>query len=194
VTARAGDASLRARTRELRRNLSPEKRASADVAILKHIRATPAFLAARRVALFFAFDGEPNVSPLIRFDRSKEFFAPVLFGEQMHFAGIGPRTDLVANVYGIPEPRPVELIDPRALDFVLTPMVAFDDLGNRIGVGAGYYDRCFGFLKQRRYWFKPKLTGIGYSLQRVDPFQPKPWDVPLWGAITEEGFKEFQHQ
>jgi 5-formyltetrahydrofolate cyclo-ligase len=112
----------------------------------------------------------------------------------MHFARIGPRMVLEPNLYGISEPRPIELIDPRALDLVLTPLVAFDDNGNRIGVGAGYYDRCFAFLRLRRHWFKPKLVGTAYGLQRIGPVDPNPWDVPLWGAVTENGFEGFRHR
>ena len=191
MTARAGDAALRRRVRAARRDLTPADRHAADAAILAQIRATPAFRSARRVALFLSFDGEPDLSPLIRFDQRKEFFAPIITRSGIHFAAIGPQTALKPNSYGITEPYPPELIDPRALDLVLTPLVAFDDIGNRIGVGAGYYDRCFAFLRQRKTWLKPKLIGTAYSMQRVDPIDPNPWDVPLWGVITEHGFENF---
>lgn len=193
MTAQAGGAALRQQVRAARRRLSPADRDAANAAILSHIKAMPAFRSARRVALFFAFDGEPDLSQLIRFDQRKEFFAPIITGTDMHFAKLGAQTNLELNFFGIPEPRPPELIDPRALDLVLTPLVAFDHLGNRIGVGGGYYDRCFSFLRQRRYWFKPKLVGTAYSLQRVDPIDANSWDVPLWGAITENGFEGFSH-
>jgi 5-formyltetrahydrofolate cyclo-ligase len=192
VTARAGGASLRSRTRAARRNLAPAARLAADASICRHVRALPAFRSARRVALYFSFDGEPDISSLIRFDQIKEYFAPVIFGNDMHFAAIGPKTRLEPNAYGIAEPVPAELIDPRALDIVLTPLVAFDHDGNRVGVGAGFYDRCFGFLRQRRCWFKPKLAGVAYSLQRVDSIDANAWDVPLWGVITERGFRSFR--
>lgn len=191
MTARAGDASLRSRARSLRRDLLPAERSLADGAIVRHINAMPAYRRARRVALFFAFDGEPDVTRLIRLDRSREFFAPVIAGDEMHFASVGAGIEFELNRYGIPEPRPVELIDPRSLDLVLTPLVAFDDLGNRLGMGAGYYDRCFAFLGQRKFWFSPKLIGVGYSVQRVEPITAAPWDIPLWGIVTEQGFRGF---
>ena len=64
------------------------------------------------------------------------------------------------------EPR--LLVDPRSLDLVLTPLVAFDRRGTRVGVGAGYYDRCFRFLRLREIWRKPKLVGCAYQLQQRD--------------------------
>jgi len=177
--------------RAARRRLDRGEREAADGAILHRIRTLPAFRSARRIALFFAFDGEPDVSPLIRFDQRKEFFAPIISGGEMHFARVGKRTRLETNSFGITEPNPPELIDPRALDLVLTPLVAFDSTGNRLGVGAGYYDRCFAFLRRRKTWLKPKLVGTAYALQRVDRMDPNPWDVPLWGAVTEHGFEQF---
>lgn len=169
--------------------MPPGERSLADAAIVRIINALPAFRRARRIALFLAFDGEPDISRLIRPDQPREYFAPVIAAGEMHFAAIGARFEL--NQYGIPEPRPVELIDPRSLDLVLTPLVAFDDAGNRLGMGAGYYDRCFAFLGQRTSWFSPKLIGVGYSVQRVDPISAAPWDIPLWGVVTEQGFSRF---
>jgi 5-formyltetrahydrofolate cyclo-ligase len=180
--------------RAARRALSPADRDAADAAIVAGITAMPTFRSARRIAFFFAFDGEPDLSPLVRFDRRKEFFAPILDQGEMHFARLGPGMVLTPNFYGIAEPRPIEPIDPRTLDLVLTPLVAFDRFGNRIGVGAGYYDRCFAFLKHRKNWFRPKLIGTAYALQRIDPVDPDPWDIPLWGAVTENGFERFYRQ
>lgn len=177
--------------RAARRALGEDERLAADARILAHIRSAPIFRAARRVAMFFAFDGEPDLSPLLRLVGRREFFAPVITPDQMAFAAIRPGMRLVPNFYGIPEPERPELIDPRALDLVLTPLVAFDGNGNRIGVGAGYYDRCFAFLKARRHWFRPKLLGTAYALQQIDPVEPDSWDVPLWAVVTENGLQNF---
>ncbi len=183
---------MRREVRAARRALSEAERIRADAAIRGHIRALPAFRSARRVALFFAFDGEPELSQLIRFDGRTDFFSPVITRSEMAMAALGPDTVLAPNLYGIPEPESPVLIDPRSLDLVLTPLVAFDRRGNRVGVGAGYYDRCFSFLLHRRHWHRPKLIGTAYALQRFEAIEPNPWDVPLWGAVTENGFERFR--
>jgi 5-formyltetrahydrofolate cyclo-ligase len=74
---------------------------------------------------------------------------------------------------------------------VLTPLVAFDDTGVRVGVGRGYYDRCFRFLAGRGAWRRPKLLGVAYELQRVPSLPRQSWDVPLWGAVTEAHMRRF---
>ena len=76
-------------------------------------------------------------------------------------------------------------VDPRDLDLVLTPLVAFDNKGARLGLGGGHYDRCFSFLRGRSSWSRPKLVGVGYEFQRIPYIESRPCDVRLWGAVTD---------
>jgi len=199
VTARAGSTTSRQRAvirrelRERRRALPPEARRAADRTLCRHILSLAAFRAARRIGIFVAFDGEPDLSPVVvaAARRGKRLFVPVLRGLDMTFAALPAEGPLVRNFFGIFEPRHAQRIDVRALDLVLTPLVAFDAQGGRLGVGRGYYDRRFAFLRLRRAWFRPKLLGVAYSLQEIPPFDLEPWDVPLWGVVTEEGVRRF---
>ena len=165
----------------------------ADRTIENHIRSLPEFRRARRVALFLAFDGEPSLAPLVELARRqrKRLYVPLLRGMTMTFAELEPGATLAANFFGILEPKLGGKIDARRLDLVLTPLVAFDDSGVRVGVGRGYYDRCFRFLRHRAHWRRPKLLGVAYELQRVPPLVPSSWDVPLWGVVTERGVRRF---
>jgi len=191
VTARAGDAALRREVRAARRAIPEAERLAADQAIIARIRSLPLWRSARHVALFLPFDGEPDLTPLMTPAGRRRFFVPVITRKAMNFAWLGPGVSLVTNFYGILEPQPQLLVDPRSLDLVLTPLVAFDKTGTRVGVGAGYYDRCFRFLRQREIWRKPKLVGCAYQLQQRDSIKRNPWDVPLWAAVTEEAFSSF---
>jgi 5-formyltetrahydrofolate cyclo-ligase len=202
VTAQAGSISpssdpkrrqLRRDLREKRRALPDAVRAQADGAIHTHLRSLPELRRAQRIALFLAFDGEPSLAPLIEAARRsrKHLYVPVLRGMTMTFAELEPSTSFAANFFGILEPKLGRKIDARELDLVLTPLVAFDDHGVRIGVGRGYYDRCFRFLRHRSHWRRPKLLGVAYELQRVPPLTPNAWDVPLWGVVTELGVRRF---
>ena len=99
--------------------------------------------------------------------------------------------------FGIQEPAGGPIRAARNLDIILTPLVAFDSAGNRIGMGGGYYDRTFAFLKRRTTWRKPKLIGIAFGLQEVDAVPVDTWDVPLDGILTEKGlvlFKSTNHR
>jgi 5-formyltetrahydrofolate cyclo-ligase len=202
VTAQAGSITpasdsgrrqLRREIRAKRRALPAALREQADRAIQAHIRTLPEFRRARRVALFMPFDGEPTLAALVALARRqrKRLYVPVLRGMTMTFAELEHGATLATNFFGILEPKVGAKIDARRLDLVLTPLVAFDDRGVRLGVGRGYYDRCFRFLRHRLHWRRPKLLGVAYELQRVPPLVPSAWDVPLWGAVTERGVQRF---
>jgi 5-formyltetrahydrofolate cyclo-ligase len=203
VTAQAGSISsnlraerrsLRQRKRAERRALPPVERAAADRAIAASILRLDVFRRARRIAVFLAFDGEPTLAGLIdaAARAGKRVYAPVITRSRMRFAELDFGARLGTNFFGILEPDPARRIDPRTLDLVLTPLVAFDDRGIRIGVGRGYYDRCFRFLRARQTWRRPKLLGVAYELQHVPLLAPEPWDVPLWGAVTEARVRHFE--
>ena len=201
MTAQAGSITsadpvrrqLRREIRAKRRAIPAAVRAQADQAIDAHIRSLPEYRRARSVALFLAFDGEPSLSSLVEAARRhrKQLYVPVLRGMTMTFAELVPGTTLAANFFGIMEPKVGRRIDARKLDLVLTPLVAFDDRGVRIGVGRGYYDRAFKFLRHRTHWRRPKLMGVAYELQRVEALTPSSWDVPLWGVVTERAVRRF---
>lgn len=64
-------------------------------------------------------------------------------------------------------------------DIVLTPLLAFDAALNRLGQGAGHYDRVFKRLPEA--W----RIGVAWSVQQVEALATDPWDVPLHGVVTE---------
>lgn len=103
----------------------------------------------------------------------------------MTFVEISPDTELLGNRYGIQEPVSGETVGARELDIVLLPLLGFDICGNRIGMGGGYYDRAFSFLKNRECYLRPKLIGLAYASQRLDEISPSPWDIPLFRVVTE---------
>lgn len=105
--------------------------------------------------------------------------------QKLWFAKFSPTDKLAYNRFGIPEPVRRRLIKPCALDLVLTPLVAFDCNGHRVGMGGGYYDRSFAFLRRRHHWRKPRLLGLAYELQKLARIIPNDWDVPLDAVATE---------
>ena len=103
----------------------------------------------------------------------------------MTFVEVTSETVLASNRFGIREPVSGESVGAIDLDLVLVPLLGFDLNFNRVGMGGGYYDRAFSFLKNRRSYFRPKLVGLAYSSQQLDEFSPSPWDIPLFRVVTE---------
>jgi 5-formyltetrahydrofolate cyclo-ligase len=148
---------------------------------------------ARRTAVYLAMGGELDTHPII--DRCRRMrcslFLPRIahIGRtRMQFVPFVARSPLRVHRLGMREPRPSGFgsrsID---LDIVFVPLVAFDIAGNRLGMGAGFYDRCFARLRLRTRWRRPKLIGLAYEFQLVAGIEAQPWDVRLDAVVTEKG-------
>ena len=100
--------------------------------------------------------------------------------DPMRFLTWSPKDALIAGPLGLQQPAPDA---PEVVpDIILTPLLAFDAKLDRLGQGAGYYDRAFAqFPKARR-------IGVAWSVQRVDTLPTDPWDTPLQAIITETGW------
>ena len=180
--------------RGLRRQLSPAAQSAAAQSITERLLSQIFFQKAAQIAAYLPFDGEVDTSMLISTanNAGKTICLPVLInnGKDMKFAVYTPEQRLLINRFGIPEPAREErcYIAANQLDLVLTPLVAFDQSLNRVGMGAGYYDRCFSFLRHRKNWVKPRLIGLAYDFQCVPAIKTHDWDVPLSGVVTENTF------
>lgn len=94
---------------------------------------------------------------------------------------------LEESSYGIPEPVHTRTMAPLAIDLVFVPLLAFDRSGNRVGYGAGFYDR---FLAQCR----EDILKVGLSLSK--PFEgmieTNEFDIALDLCITHEITYDFR--
>ena len=180
-----------------RQQLSPTFQLRAAHAAFKHLVRWPIFLNAKHIALYFPFNGELDTRPIIAWcqKNKKHCYLPKMFTQgAMSFHKIPHRMMLTHNHVGIAEPsRTMRLIHPRHIDLVITPLVAFDKDGNRIGMGAGYYDRYFHF-KQHAPKKKPILCGYAYDFQYVSPISKQAWDIPLDYLISEKTHHSFKRR
>ena len=96
-------------------------------------------------------------------------------------------TELKKANFGIPEPVNAPEADPTALDIVFVPLICFDLTGNRIGYGAGLYDR---FLSQ----LSPDCLKVGIAitppLDHIDYADSR--DVKIDACISHLGIQHFR--
>jgi len=191
AASRQRKSQLRKELRKLRHGIPAIERSAACSRICENIRRVPAFRSARHVASFIAFDGEPSLAGLHQDQqaRTKQFYVPVIQAQRMQFAPLADHLPVRTNSFGIIEPNHRRRIRTQQLDIVLVSLVGFDERGNRLGMGGGYYDRHFSFLKTRRDFMRPRLIGVAYEVQCVENLPVDPWDVPLWGIVTDRGFR-----
>jgi 5-formyltetrahydrofolate cyclo-ligase len=183
---------LRREYRERRRAIAAPVRAAAAAQAARVLAAAGLPKPNTRVAAYLPADGEFDPAPVLALARARgcRLYAPVLMPlpGRMAFGPLdAPDHAWRVNRYGMREPGAVPslLRRPQDLDLVLVPLVAFDAAGHRLGMGAGYYDRAFAFLKQRDSWRRPRLLGLAFDLQEAEALEAAAWDVPLWGVLTE---------
>ena len=199
---------IREQIRADRRAVSPTDRAAWSSSICQRIVTLDQFLMAKRVAGFLAFDGEadPLDAMVAAVDQDKEVYVPTIVAKRtpLKFVRWTPGCAMRKNKFGINEPvvPESEWLDGRELDFVITPLVAFDESRNRIGVGGGFYDRTFEFLNsdagsgssevvksdsqiETDHLISTFLMGCAFELQKVESISAKEWDVQLHGVATE---------
>ena len=177
--------------RAARRGLSADQRAAAAAAVAANLVRLGLPTPGTRVAAYLPMDGELDPAPAVAIARGRgcELFVPVItrFSRRtMRFAPLDAPAAMRRSRWGTIEPD-LPGIHGRWLDLALVPCVGFDASGERLGMGAGFYDRHFSFLKHRSAWRRPRLLGIAYDFQRVSRIDARSWDVPLWGVVTERG-------
>ncbi len=179
---------LRSQALASRRAMSAEERRLASHVICNRVIGSREFAASKLVGAYLPMHDEVDIRLVIQraWRANKRVFVPILRGRaQMLFCEITPDTELEQNRFGIWEPSRGQIIEAEKLDIVLVPTVAFDEDNQRIGMGAGYFDRCFAFLRHRKHWLRPKLLGVAFDCQKVEEITPNAWDIPLYRTITD---------
>ena len=169
-------------------SLSEQRKASAI--ITEQLSQHPIFLQSRTIASYKAIQHEIDPSALIHkaWKNKKKCYLPVLQGQKLTFCDYHEDTLLKKNRFDIPEPL-LSLntcIAPQYIDLVLVPLLGFTEKGQRLGMGAGFYDRSFAFLLDSPKPVRPFLLGLAYEWQKLTSFTEKNWDVPLNAVITEK--------
>ena len=101
----------------------------------------------------------------------------------MIFRAWSPGEPLEMDAAGCPAPLPLaEVLEP---DLILTPLLAFDAAGGRLGQGGGFYDRTFAA--------RPEVIRLGfaYAGQAVEALSLEAHDMRLHGVLTEAGYRDF---
>ncbi|MDH3978796.1 MAG: 5-formyltetrahydrofolate cyclo-ligase [Gammaproteobacteria bacterium] len=192
------NANIRLDIKNHRSKLTAENIADASVEIAQLLWKLPVMMRAQRIGCYFAVGGEVDCELIIAeaWMRSKKTFLPILNSGELKFSPYRANTEFLRNIYGIPEPcsKNRELKQARELDVILMPLVSFDDNGNRLGMGGGYYDRTLRFMRNRRSWYHPKLIGLAYDFQKSPQIKAFSWDIALHHVITETHLMNFSRQ
>jgi 5-formyltetrahydrofolate cyclo-ligase len=167
--------ALRARLRAARRDFARDHALLVPNAYLTRLSA------GLIVAAYHPVGGEADPAPLVAAARAAGCVLALPHvvdrATRLRFLETNERSHLESGPFGLGNPpahgREV------APEIILTPLVGFDRRGNRLGQGAGHYDRAFADYPGA--W----RVGLAWSVQEVAALAADPWDVPLHAIATE---------
>lgn len=166
-----------------RRSLSRAHGLTAARSAAMNLIGVPEVRRAHSVMVYLTYKSELPTEFVIEMLRAegKALYAPRI-GPCGHLlaAQLPPDVELRSGPYDVPEPVGTECVDPRQLDAVIVPGVAFDLSGRRLGFGKGYYDRFLPALRPEAV-----KVGLVYDLQLVPEVPAGPNDVPVDIIVTE---------
>lgn len=185
-------AELKRAKREVRRRVLAERealtapdRARRSGAVADLALALPEVIRARTLMAFWSFGSELDTSPLLTglHDRGVTLALPRIVDGELEPRSYRPGDAMTVTTFGALEPARGAPLDPREIDAIAVPAVAFDREGRRVGYGGGFYDR---FLPRTRS--DAVRIGVAFGCQLLPPGDALPsaaFDLRVDVVVTE---------
>lgn len=170
---------LRQEMKRKRRVLTEEYKKTASEIIFKKLSELPCYREASAVCVYMDSFGEVKTDLIINDLRKagKEILFPVTDVKTNTLSLCRDCETFIKGAYGISEPEKKELVDFSYPDLIIVPGLAFDENKNRLGFGAGYYDR----LLAKSHAFK---IGICYDFQYLMSIPSEEHDILMDIILT----------
>jgi 5-formyltetrahydrofolate cyclo-ligase len=191
VALRTMKDALRLRFRAQRDAVGAEQRAQASQRIAEWVTQLAQYRKAGNVLLYASFGSEVETRPLREraLADKKIVLLPRIADRQLKIHDWRPGDRLETNRHGIPEPlASAPEADPRALEFIVVPGLAFDARGGRLGYGGGYYDKLLATIPHAY------RVGVCFARQLVPELPSTHLDVPMDCVVTENGVNRAPHR
>jgi 5-formyltetrahydrofolate cyclo-ligase len=179
---------IRRRMIALRASLSKEQRDAWNLDIECHLYGLSLWTSAQTVVAYYAMPNEVATLSILQsaLNTGKRLFLPRCVPGEKFFEAVEVHdlaTDLVPGpLPGLMDPRPSlpAALPEESFDLVLTPGVAFDYNGVRMGFGGGMYDKFLALHPDAC------RIALAFSLQVLDALPSAPHDVPMHAILTEK--------
>lgn len=169
---------IRRQIRARKTLITPGQRLSAPGAVFAALERTAAFILSDRILLYASLPDELSTAEFLKkWQRRKQLFLPRVNGDNLEILPYRP-TLLQPGAFNIEEPAGDDTADPRSIDLIIVPAMAFDRRRNRLGRGRGFYDRLLKGLRAT-------TIGVAYDFQLLDLLPTEETDVALDMVITE---------
>lgn len=173
---------IRKKVLDARHRLAPEKRRALSAEIENTLFGLPEFRSAPLVMLFASFQSEVETHHMIRraLAEGKRVVLPKVRGKDLELIEIGNfDRDVSPGAWGIPEPDQGKRVGLQDVGLIVVPGAVFDERGNRVGYGGGFYDKLLASY--------PGMTvALAFELQILPAVPADPHDIPVKKIVTEK--------
>ena len=180
-----GKAIIRSRIAKQRDSLTEKEALEKSALIAEKALGLQELQNARNIACYLSFRNEAETRPLMEslWSSGKSVFVPVVSGKrnELQWAKMEANSILSKNRFGIPEPKTAEFADPQSIDAFIVPGIAFDESGNRLGWGKGYYDKFFA-----QHPTRGTKIGLAYDFQVLEEIPCDERDQKMDWVLTEK--------
>lgn len=169
-----------------RLNHNPEEKSKKDNHIIENISSHNLFKKAKTVLFYLPIHGEVDLTGLFDENRkNKKFILPrVTENRNMHLHYITDLAETETGTFKIREPLGhLKEANPKDIDLILVPGIAFAKDGHRIGYGKGFYDH---LLKKTA----AAKIGIAYEFQIVKNIPAESHDTPMDYIASEKRIRK----
>jgi len=180
---------LRSKLLTQRLNLSPKEVETLSEKITKKIKLLPEFKKAKTILLYHPIKNEVDPTPL--FNPKKIFAFPLTHSasHRMTLHEITDMDELELDEFKIKSPtKKHKRIAIKNIDLVITPGLAFDENGHRIGYGKGYFDKLFKSLSTNCV-----KIALAYDFQITENVPAEKHDKKVDIIVTESRTLRIQH-
>ena len=183
---------LRQKLRQVLADLSPDDLTTKSLRAAHRLFEQPEYIKAEIVMVFLPLPSETDTTPIVlrSWQDRKRVLAPKVSWNQRRMLPMEIRSltdDLVVSTMGIREPVTGIPFPIPLIDLVIVPGLAFDEYGNRLGRGRGFYDR---FLAHPE--FKGVACGVALEAQISKRLPVGPLDRPVDMLITDDRVRRFK--
>ena len=171
---------LRKRIKELKKAVSAGELKRQSQAIQEKVISSEQFKKAKHILLYWALPDEVDTKKILNeWHKKKQLFLPVIKGNDLDIVLFEGEDKMVPDAkYGIPEPVGEKVEDEGIIDLVVVPGMAFDKQNNRLGRGAGYYDRILKRL------INATKAGLAFDFQYIETIPVEPHDIKMDMVFT----------
>lgn len=185
---------LRKEKLALRKGLSQEERLEKCFSIAERLFEIPELNDCKNVLIYASYNNEVDTDKIILKSmlKGKEIYMPKVNGEEMDFYRVFSLDELETGAFGIREPYDIEHLrfeGSKDKTVCILPMAVFDENGNRIGYGKGYYDKYLSRIDV------DIMIGLAFDCQKSDEqIDADEYDKKLDMVVTESGVYKFEFQ